>query len=1372
MLLYLYNLTKQPVMNLRYLRIIIVSFFALYSLVSSPLQAHERGGYGAPFERLNRLSGLSHNGSTCMLHDSRGYLWVGTYDGLNRYNGTNITTYKNEVGRTLFLSSRIYALAEDCNGNIWVGTEMGVTLFDVDKELFRPLSWNEDQDAVYPFIRYINICGDRVFCFSENNGVVVYDLSGEIVEQGRIDERHAIQSVLFCGEGRYILASHTGLLYYNTSKHELKRVWELPYNSARLLVRDGDSDNYVVAYYEGVQRLRLTFTANGCKGELLGDIDYPNSRVRALDIDAEGTLWLGVDYSGVYYLPNYIENMGRRLRIQDSPRRPSAFLSDDYCFWISSFDDGVWSYSLRRSPFSSIGDNHMGQAQILPYKENKIFVKERNKLHLFNFDTKRYERLPFDVSYIENRPKVICQGMDGDIYFVLSGKDGLCELARVDGDRLSVVRSEKLRAIQSKVKYANQPVVATCDGAGALWIGYLNNLYRVVLGGGGLEVESVESIYENSLFDEGVLLSHTRNIYCDRQTNSLFVCGDKSGLVHIKLEDGKRMEELKISQYRYDLDDPHSITSNYTTSAIRLGDGSLWVGTEGGGLCRVEQSGDTLSFEAISEEDGLSNNVVKSLIQDRSGNLWIGTNIGLNLYDREHDVLKSYHVEDGLYEDNFWYNTTLLDDGMVVAACANSICYFYPEKIEFDEPTPKLYFDELRIYNSVVKPNVADDDGRVMLTHRLKSGDVLHLNHDQNVFAIDVDAIYGDAAKHSVISYMLSPVNGEWICITSPNRTLHFNGLTPGEYTLRVKTSTSQGAQSDELLLSIVISPPFWRTTTAYILYFILIVIVIALCFYVVLRYQSLMHNLQIETIEKSAKEDKIRYLSNISHELKTPLSLIVAPLSELKERFRVDVDVNKRLDIIRRQSRKMLELVDLIHGLEVDDLKNLTMVRSNFSFSSLVEQIGVDFKFMAQHDNKQFEVVAPEQQIFVEADRAMIEKIFNNLLTNAFKYTRHGDTIKLSFWIEEQNMLHIQVFDSGYGIDEKDLPHIFDRFYQATRSGSGKIGGTGIGLTFTKRLVELHQGEINVQSKVGVGTTFTLALPVVSSVAVTRCAEDEGGVEESMPDIIGGDEDLSHIVVTGEFASSLVYYVDDNQELRLYLSEILGRYFKVSVFANGADLFAALEHNSPDIILSDVMMPEMDGYELCCKIKGDINTSHIPIILLTACSAVDDKIKGLEYGADAYIAKPFYPKHVITRVETLLRSRQRLRERYSIGTTLTYGEDSSISTKDNEFIVRLQEIFEANLDNDELNLDDVAKELCQNRSLFFKKVKSITNSSPYELLKEYRLKRAAELLGSTHYNVGEVCSMTGFKDRSHFSRLFKDRYNVSPSKYQNNKNS
>jgi len=485
----------------------------------------------------------------------------------------------------------------------------------------------------------------------------------------------------------------------------------------------------------------------------------------------------------------------------------------------------------------------------------------------------------------------------------------------------------------------------------------------------------------------------------------------------------------------------------------------------------------------------------------------------------------------------------------------------------------------------------------------------------------------------------------------------------------------------------------------AYLVYIIIIGIIVYIVVHFVLRIQSLNHNLEIEQLEKDKVKEvnaaKLRFFSNISHEIKTPLTLISGPVAILAERFKNNFDVKEKLDLVQRQSRKILQLVDQVHDFQRADANLLKMNYSYFCFDTFIRELTSDFDFMAKNEHKNLIIEPGEKKIYVSADKDKLGKIFNNLLSNAFKFTKANDTIIIKYHKEGTSVL-VSVTDSGKGIDSDDLSHVFERFYQSVKKHGEYTGGSGIGLAFSKRLVEMHYGYINAESEVGQGTTVTVKLPIVKKKPDNLKEEDDNQEDDKQIVFVEEKEELhnnsliekvnpSSIEVSNEFPDSLVFLAEDNLEMRLFVEGVLSNFFKVKSFTNGKDCLDALEEEWPDIIVSDLLMPELNGLELCKIVKSDIKTSHIPIILLTALTTIDHQIQGINEGADAYIKKPFNIQHLVTSTESLLRNRQKLRERYKIDFPLTL-EKSKDNTKDRIFLEKLYSLMSDNLDNQDLD--------------------------------------------------------------------------------------
>ncbi len=1356
-LLPLYDQNYKP--NLNMLRNILI----ILSLIVSTVMQSSANGVVRVGANLSIENGLAHNGVSCAMRDSRGYLWIGTYDGLNRYGGEDITIYKNRVGTQLLQNNRILSIAEDRQNRLWVGTESGVTLFDYMQNSFVQLEGADGKEHLAIHRVFISADGERIVCVASSDYILTYNMDGELLRCDKLPAQSTILDGVHLKDNLYILASRKGLLSFDAKSGEVKPI--LNASQPLISITKYDDKAILVSYDRGMRYIEIKNVRDEYEAINMSDKIYKERQFTSMTMGDNGTLWLGCANSGgVLKVDNYTPKRATEpQRVMLQSRISNIMLQRDQ-IWVSTFDDGIFQLLTNKSDFNSFGDDLIRMPHITPFDEERVVINNASYVTIYNTSTSQEESLPFEMSpKLKEQYKIFTKDNLGRVWIVSMDSKRNAEIYRVKDRQIKKLESAELLKITLNKSYKNSPLEVVCDYNNNLWVAYRDDLLRIMFDSKG-EISSVESVCDNKTIKRVSELSRPRVIYLDSSTNSMWVGTNRRGLFKIDLhsQQSKSVAELKIENFAHDTEDDSSISENFISAIVRASSGTLWIGTEQGGLCKAIENDDTIiKFETFSEEDGLSNNVVKSIVEDSRGNLWIGTNIGLNCYNTTSRTFTTYRTSEGLPFEGFWYQALSLNDEKLVFAGINKILTFNPEVFYIKRSSSKLYFDELKIFDTEVTPNKRYK-GYDILNSRLQSGDTLKLRYNQNVFSIGVDLIEEQYTQNNTIYYRLSPVSDTWIKLPKNNPSISFNGVEPGRYKLEVCAYNNEGSRGEVSTLNIFIPHPAWKSPIAYLLYMIIFILIVVVVVYVIMSFQSLSHNLEIQTIEKGVNDDKLRYFSDISHELKTPLSLILAPVALLRERFSADSVVSAKLDIIKRQSKKLLELIELTHGVEANDLKTLKLSPSLFSFDSMIDDITIDFGFIAQYDNKSFKVERGESIIAAEADRGMIEKIINNLLSNALKHTANGNDITLSY-TANGDTITLSVEDCGYGIDAEDLPHIFERFYQARRSGGHNIGGTGIGLTFTKMLVELHGGAITVESEFSVGTTFTVTLPIV----VDKPLPEEVKSPALSGEIIDYD-DNSEIYIESEYSESTIFLVEDNQELRVLICEIISKYFKVKSFSNGVELIEALNNEWPDLIVSDVMMPEMDGYEVCDRVKSDIKTSHIPIILLTACSTVDDKIKGLQLGADSYIPKPFYPKHLITRIETLLHNRQQLRERFQVGIPLVYGKDQNTSAKDNEFMLQLYELFNENLSNEDVDLDMIARELGQNRSMFFKKVKVITNTSPYELLKEYRLKKAAEMLQSGEYNVSEVCMMTGFKGRSHFSRVFKERYNVAPSKYVN----
>ncbi|WP_139958588.1 hybrid sensor histidine kinase/response regulator transcription factor [Flavicella sediminum] len=1341
------------------------------------------------YQQLTISDGLAHNGITSILEDSRGYIWFGTYDGLNRYNGYDFKIYKNLVHKKIITSNRIREIMEDSQGDIWIGTDNGISVFDYSSEKFKNIySFNSENKIVTgPIVRKIleNKHRNEIICTTEGNGVLIFDRNYKLLRHLSLDTEFENKIDYFDGllldDSRCLLATSIGLLVLNTDTNKFNRVLEEEIAYSNTICKS-DDDTLLISLKYGLGIVDFNVTNEGFKFKFIAR-KLADEGINSITIDKYRNVWFGTSNDGIIHLDNVDKLITNNTVKKSFFREKSGLIrtssltvtNNNECL-VGTYNKGVYRFKLQKNPFKSYNTSMnyqygIGSNEVISLAEldkDRVYLStNRGGFSLFNTRNGNFEKLPFKHTrdYLS----------DGGTVFVDSDKNTWMKVSVIKGlNRIS--KNNKLidnlySDLVPSLGKDKSPRCILKDKKGNLWIGDFSGVYKIKFDEFD-QIKDVEVLNNNSYFKD-TKIALIRCMYYDAALDKIWVGTDRQGLFCVNVNDDDSLEKCKVNQYVADAKDKFSISSNFVTSIVKLPNKEMWIGTEGGGICKVNHSDTAPSFVTFSEEQGLSNNVVKDILFDKENNLWVSTNIGLNKFNRKDLSFKKYSKNEGLPFEDFNTSAVALKNGNFLFSGMNSFCYFKADELIDDKKIPKFEFGALEIFNKTIYPNDTINN-RVLLNKRLEETKEIELKYFEDVFSIELNSLHYSAPENHYIKYKLSPINDDWITVASDQRKISFNGLQPGKYELSAKVSNSLKNWSKPKMLKIRISPPFWKTNWAIFGYILLLCLSVCIGFVVVLKIQSLRHSLEIEQMEKDNVKDineaKLRFFSNISHEIKTPLTLINVPISLLYERYKVDFDAKQNIELIKRQSKKISQLLEQVFDFQKSDADLLKLNYTEFSFDEFINKITIDFRFMAKNDGKTLEVVKSGTEIFVSADKDKLEKILNNLLNNALKFTKPKDTIKVEYRKIDNN-LYVEVSDTGKGIHEEDLSHVFERFYQSKNKESIYSGGTGIGLAFSKRLVEMHHGRIHVESKLNLGTKLFIELPIVTESNINKAVIDVELIIDSErkkdTNNFVIEEAVADLEVNQEFRNSTIFYVEDHMEMRIFVSGILSKHFNVKTFRNGQECLDALDEEWPEVVISDLLMPELNGLELCKRIKSDIKTSHIPVILLTACTSSEERIQGLKDGADAYINKPFEAVHLITRTEGLLLNRKQLRERYRIGIPLTK-QGNKENSNDNEFLEKLYVLMAENLDNQELDLDQFARALYINRTHFYQKVKSLTNHTPFELLKIYRLKKGAELLAEGGLSVKEVAIRTGFKSRPHFTKLFKEKYNITPGMYAN----
>ncbi len=1297
-------------------------------------------------ESLSVRNGLSHNGVTSILEDTRGYLWIGTYDGLNLYNGKDFTIFRSTPTKTILRNNRIRTICEDSERRLWIGSDHGLMIFDYGSNAFiDPILKSgifQNDDAI---IKIITTENNNIVALTENGGYAEFNISGELLFFDRM-HGEVFNNIIAISETDYIITTDESLVHYNSGARHFEVIDSGKSQVYESICKTNQQDQYAVATKNGVEIIQAKISDKGLDYQIIETI-YPQYDFKSVYMDSDSTLWMGSSQKGVAELRKDEKKTEEPRFVTEILRSSSFFEGHNKRLWMGSFDKGVVSRLLEPAPFK-VMDLFDGEKyrtyQILAVDKEDFLIRSNKTYVKYNFRTgKKRSIIPEDV---EKSIVALARSKSGYVFFR--------DIAQTK--RLFRTQSSSLQPAEIKLKGTilplGSPRFISEDDFGNIWVLYSNKVYRLKRSGSNVEM-LVEEISLPRLDNTS---QNILALYNDPNDRSLWLATSVSGLYHIANPKAP-VQKLRVERFVNDPKNKGSISSNFVTSIVRDKDSKLWVGTEYGGLCYFDEVHKTF-VSYTTDNSNIANNNIKSIMCDSQNRLWVGTNTGLSVFDAISNKFINYNSYNGLPVDNLIFPHSQIGD---VIAMAGPDCAFFvdTESIVSYDRLPRFHFGKLKLYNDDVEPNELLD-GMPLYDKRFESGDILRLNYDQNVLSVDIDVLHYAENHNYTVRYKVAPINENWILTNAERAKISLNGLNPGKYEVKVAVANALGQWCEPKSLYIFIDPPVWKTWWSYCIYIFLIAGLIYFVVYSLLEMQRLSYKARIDDIEHDNMIEKQRYFSNIAHEIKTPLALIVAPVQSLLEKFAYDKEVRERLQRIEIQSRKMTHLIDVAQSIQSSDAGLLKPQYMVFDFTAFINTLLEDFVFLAGYDQKQFVIESPEKEVVIRTDFSMLEKIVNNLLNNAMKYTFKESVITVT-WEQQGDDLIFKVRDTGMGIAPSDLPHIFDRFYRGTNESVQMPSGTGIGLSFSKRLAGLLGGTIEVDSKVGEGSVFTVILPIVSNLQPEDLPNQVDVNNSYIYDDMGALSDMKE----SRHSESVIYVVEDNLEMRLMLERIVGRFYKCESFANGQEALDAMENSWPDLVLSDVMMPLVDGFELCDRVKGDIRTSHIPVILLTACSTYDERIKGMEYGADFYMAKPFYPKYLVTCIETILSGREKLRNRFKSGIPLMLTDDRQ-SDKDNGFLEDFYKKALDNISNEDINLDGLARELGVNRTHFFQKIKQLTGQTPSDLIKDFRLKKAAELLIENDMSIEDVCSEVGFKSRTHFSKLFKDKYGYSPRQY------
>lgn len=1361
------------------------------------------------FEHLTMQEGLSSNKVNCILQDQYGFMWFGTECGIDKYDGYSFVNYGHDPKDSSSISDNLVTdIQEDKFGNLWVATNNGLNRFDPVSEKFSRFFYKQNNlknPDGYVFSP-VYIDEDDNIWFGTSQGLYKlspsadnnkeYNSKNYKIDSTQIYSYKNVTNVIYeDSDGILWIGTMDGLYSFDRNNETFTPYVYDPENPNSI------SANTIISLFEDKKNNLWIGTAHAWEsGSFIADRSgllnkynkkinqfthytrnedpYYISYVSSVAEDQDGTLWFGaMENHGLYRYVNKSNQFIRYGHFQNNPYSMSSnfvtdlFIDKSGIIWIATHQGGVSKYDPNKEKFKHF-EHLPGVDNTLHFDKVKSIIEDSfgkvwigtwgNKIGFYSLKTglfDKYERyqyyggIPIKDTKNLSSPFIRAIIEDNSENIWIGTVIGLNKYNRTTKTYKKYF--EKYGdPNNSKFISSSQVICLLQDKFGYLWIGTHNGLNRM-----DVEAETFKH-YFNNINDSTTLSTNFIHYIHEDNDGDLWI-GSFGGGVNLY---DRNKDQFK--RYLHNPSDKNSLSDDRVTVIADDNTGNIWIGTMMG-LNKFDKQ--LQKFTLYTTSDGLCNNYVVGILGDEQGFLWISTKNGLSKFNPKNNTFRNYDESDGLQSSEF--NKLAFHkgkSGRFYFGGNNGFNMFYPDSVKDNSFIPPVFITSIKKSNNPIK-----------LKKSIFETKEIHLRYSENDISFSFVALNYTNSHKNQYAYQLHGYDDSWnYCGTK--RFANYTNLAPGDYTFRVKGSNNDGVWNEVgASIRIIITPPWWKTNLAYFIYVLLIGFIIYLVWHFQMRRLRIRHQLEMEHLETEKYQEidrlKSQFFANISHEFRTPLTLILSPIEQLiNHNFKGNIEDSYLT--IRSNAKKLLRLINQLLSLSKLEVGQLKLQVSEKDIIPIINRIIKLFSSTAESKSIDFVFTSPKSLIMY-FDEEKVETILNNLLNNAFKFTPENGIIEVAvrscraaeeLESKDTNLVEIAISNTGPHIPEDQLDKIFDRFYQVESNNNTQ--GTGIGLSLTKDLIELHHGKISVKSKQGKKTTFTILIPTskenYNSEEIVESKADHKELEEKYLEIELSETEIdTDKTPIRELPKVLI--VEDNKEVQNYLRKNLEDKYYVLTAENGKIGFEKTENELPDLIICDVMMPEMDGFEFCHKVKSEITTNHIPVILLTARAAREDKLEGLNTGADAYLSKPFDLEEIFVRIENLIQQRKDLKERYL--KEALFGIDRITShPSEKEHIEKITQIINQNIDNVDYSVDHFAHDIGMSRSQLFLKIKAWTNQTPQEFIRLYRLKKAAELLKEKSQNVTEVAFAVGFKDTSHFTRSFKKQFGKSPKKFIN----
>lgn len=1287
------------------------------------------------FRHYNIENGVSSNNISTLFQDQKGYIWIGTENGLNRFDGNQFTLYqKNNPLYSNFHANSINTICETTDKELWLGTDNGVFIYNQVKDTFTPfVKQTSDKTSITSWITHIiQDKAGNIWIATHKQGIFLFNTQTDKLTQFEIPQNDNIVTRILNDEqnniwlsGPYQLCKlnkvnntfetyaieektesiYSMALWEDSSNHIWIGTWDkglwkldprtkqvekyltgekgkgilhihsiLEYSPELLLI--GSDDGLTI--FNPVTHESFLYDNYGDNEKSLSDkFIYPILK------DREGGVWIGTYYNGISYLPPYCGQFNGYSESSDIPYFNSRIISR-FCegengnIWIASDDSGLSCFNPSTMQFLDFN----GREKLNKHNLHALCMVDKD-LWIGTYGD-GIQILNTQTGVIKNYS--ISNGLDeNSIYSIFKDSQGQIWTGSMNG--ISQYDAQKQRF--TSIKYLEALVIEIAEDAkGNLWI---------ATQGKGLFRYSPQKNKEWKKYGlEKGFNSLTVNHLCINKDNEIWAATSEGLYLYNPLKDIFTYQPLRLP--------------NECITAILEGEDCLWLTTAKG---LVKYTPATQETQIFTKSDGLQSEafIMASALKTRNGEFYIGSINGFNT--------------------------------------------FYPHQLKLNTQKPNVVLTSLEIFNQ--KIDTQKDGTLPEAIDHLKE---IHLSYKDNVITLNYAALSYCTPQKNQYAYMLEGFDKGWNYVGSQHSTTYTN-LPAGTYTFRVKASNNDNIWNEEgTSIRIIVHPPFYLSLPFKIGYVLLFLPALGLLLRYVIRRSEKKHAKAIDELNSKKEieihEAKINFFTMIAHEIRTPVSLIIGPLEKIMQSTHIPTNERQELEIIDRNSQRLLYLVNQLLDFRKVEQKEIRMKFSSQSIKELMQAVCERFSPTLQQNGVSFSVTYPDEHFHADVDKEALTKVLSNLLTNANKYTQSRIEIRFQEHPEKQTF-SIEVQDNGKGMNEEELTKIFKPFYQASENKPG----TGIGLSIVKGIVEAHHGQVNVTSQPGHGSSFMITLPQKQE--NLSAEEEENLAGNPLPEDIIPEQNAT--AAMSQKVLPIMLIVDDNEDMLNFLSSHFQASYTIVTAVDGVDALNKLKEQEASLIISDLMMPNMNGIELCKAVRNNQLTSHIPFILLTAKTDTEAKITSMNCGADAYIEKPFSLQYLEACIKNLLELRLQLRQKFSQMPTVSINSIAA-NQSDKVFLEKMNHLIEENLNNEELSVDFLAEKLCISRSGLFVKIKGLANTTPNEMIQIIRLKKAASLLLENQYRINEVSYMVGFNNPSYFSKCFQKQFGMKPGEY------